>query len=819
MWLGTILTTAVVIAQIGDARWVKSLESATLDWRIRHVDIVPDEISPNIVHVDIDDTALRRLGKWPWRREQLAAMIDVLAESGARVLVMDVMSEDPDDPRWQLRVDGTFARSYPDLALADAIRRAGNVVLAVDAVPSIDAAKRLSMEASNAIPVVASKAPAARTGMTLGLPDRVLAPPRPIFAKASERIGAVHLSIESSELSVHELPAWQSSGDIVLPHLGVAAAAAYLNVKPTEMVPDPDKLVMGRGVTQLRDGIMLVPWAIRRGEAEASWDVRADDPAWVRVHRHVSAAPIVELGERRAALRGMVSYLLNRVMTSDPTAEELAQADEETGFLLTAFAGKDLAAERARLEASTKMEDTRVLATLELLERYQQLRALAGPDGPDARLAVQLREILAGKVVFFGWIATGAAVDMHRTPLGARTPGVVVHAAVANGLLAGRSLERAPGWLDVMATIALGMGAALISVRMNPGRATFWCGAMGLGFAALNSVALYDAMGVVLSMAAPLVAGGLSWAACTTQRAIVLRNEKAVIRRQFNARVPSALVEYLTEHPELTNLAGEEREVTVLFTDFTGFAGAAEKMDGRSTVALLNSYLRALTDVLGAHGGYVNKFLGDGVMCFWNAPFPEPRHAVRACEAVAEAASVIGRLNAEREGRGEVALPLRVGIATGRVIVGDCGAPPKLNDYTVIGDAVNLAARLESANKQLGTDVLLTRETIDAIPEGDRSRLVLRPLGLIRVQGQSRGAEVWELVGSGAASPEVLEWIARTCEAVRLFRSGDYATAIDIWRELVLADRGQAGALLYVARCHELMEAGRVDDVLPLRGK
>jgi len=819
MWLGLLLTTAVVVAQLGGARWLRTLESATFDWRIRHVDLVPDEISPHIVHVDIDDAALRRLGKWPWSRPQLAAMIDVLKESGSRVVVMDVMTEDPDAPRWQLRADGSFMLSYPDVVLAEAIRRAGNVVLAVDAVPAIDAAKRLSMEAEIAARDVAKRVPAARPGLTLGLPDRVMAPPRPIFAKAAERIGAVHLSIESSELSVHELPAWQSSGDIVLPHLGVAAAAAYLNVPPTELVPDPDKLVLGRGVTQLREGIMLVPWAIRRGATEAAWDVRDDDPEWVRVHRHVSAAPLVELGERRVALREMVSYLLNKPFADMPNDADLAQADEEANFLLSAFAGKDLAAERTRLEASTKLEDTKVVATLELLERYQRLRALAGSDGADSRMLAQLREIFAGKIVFFGWIATGAAVDMHRTPLGARTPGVVVHAAVANGLLAGRNLQRVPGWMDVAATIALGMGAVVLSVWLNPGRATFWCAAMGLGFAAINSVALYDAMGVVLVMAAPLVAGGLSWAACTTQRAIVLRNEKAAIRKQFSTRVPSALVDYLAEHPDLTNLAGEEREVTVLFTDFTGFAGAAEKMDGRSTVALLNNYLRALTDVLTAHGGYVNKFLGDGVMCFWNAPFPEPRHALRACEAVAEATAVIGKLNSEREARGEVALALRVGIATGKVIVGDCGAPPKFNDYTVIGDAVNLAARLESANKQLGTDVLLTRSTIDAMPESERSRLVLRPLGLVRVQGQSRGAEVWELVGSGAASPETLEWIARTCEAVRLFRSGDYANAIEIWRDLVLADRGQAGALLYVQRCHELMEAGRVDDVLPLRGK
>lgn len=817
--LGVVVAAAFIIVQLMGHPWMRRIESDAHDWRVRRGQLLQKPISSDIVHVDIDEQALRRLGKWPWERGSIAELVLTLKEAGAKVVVLDILTEDPESARWERLADGTFSLISTDLELAEAMIRAGNVVLAADVAPVVDAPRRVSLEAPQAMTLLRDRLPRA-PGVTLGIPGRAVAPPRPLFLDAAAGIGAVHLSIESSELSVHEIPAWQTAADLALPHLGVVAAATYLDIPMNALAPRADQLDLGPKPYQLRQGVMLVPWVMRStSDRSTPWlrDLSPDAPAWLRVHRHVSAAPIVELGERRRATRQAVSFLLARPMKRQPTADELRQADEEAEFLLSPYVGKDLNAVREKLESDPSLESQREAATLTLLMRYQELRRRAADE--DQRDLELIRDIVKDKLVFFGWIATGAAVDMHRTPLGARTPGVVVHAAVADGILTGRTLALAPRWANILATATLAMCATLLASWLPPNRAWLAVGAMAILYVVINVVWVYNASGIAMALGTPLLAAGGCWAACTTHRAVVLRAEKASIRRQFSARVPTSLVNYLADRPELTNVEGEEREITVLFSDFTGFAAASEQMDGRSTVALLNTYLRALTDVVQHHGGYVNKFLGDGVMAFWNAPIPTADHASRACRAVVEASHVITQLNAVRASTGEPELPLRVGVATGKVIVGDCGAPPALNDYTAIGEAVNLASRLESANKQLGTDVLLSGITIERLSDADRAEFALRPLGLVRVMGASKASEVWELVGRGPMSAEVAKWIKQTEEAVRLFRSGDYANAIEAWRELVLFERGQAGALLYVQRCAELIQGGYRDNVLPLRGK
>lgn len=834
--IGLMVIGVVLAAQLTGRMGLERLESLTLDARVEHAHIFAERISDDIVHVDIDDEALRQLGKWPWRRTLMADLVDTLAVAGSKVIAMDLLAEDPEEGRWERRADGGFVRLSNDVDLAAAMGRAGSVVLAIDMPPAMGEGgergpRRVSLEAAEALEALPQKVPA-WDGPALGLAGRVPAPARPIFMRAAERVGAVHVSSVRSELSLHEIPAWQSAGmeggGVAVPHLGIAAAAAYMGVPADAMRPDGSRLELGAMRAQLRGGMMSVPWSVRpRGDRGERWlaELPARAPAWLRVHRHISCSQIIQLGERRRTLRDTVSFLLATPLDRQPTPTELAAADEEASFLLQPYQGRDLGEVLAKLDQSTSLESMREAAILELLQRYRTLREMSARGGADEEMMAELREILEGKLVFVGWIATGVVADFHRTPLGPRTPGVVVHAAVANGVLTGRSLTRAPPWADASVTVLLGLMGTLAATVLTPARAWMAAGAIVAGYALVNMFVLYDAGHLLVAMAGPLVAAVGCWMACATHRAVRLRTEKAAIRRQFSARVPAPLVDYLVEHPEMTNLEGEERDLTVVFTDFTGFAAASETMDGRSTVALLNQYLRTLTDVLVAHGGYVNKFLGDGVMCFWGAPMPADDHAARACRAIVEAVEAVERLNAERDRAGRVSMGLRVGITTGRVVVGDCGAPPRLNDYTVIGDAVNLSARLESANKQLGTQTLLLRRTVDEMGDELRRGLFLRPLGLVRVMGQSKGAEVWELVGrrGAAGTPDaeagIERWIARTTEAVRLFRAGDYAASIELWRDLVLFDRGQAGALMYVQRCHELIEGGFVDEVLPLRGK
>jgi adenylate cyclase len=278
-------------------------------------------------------------------------------------------------------------------------------------------------------------------------------------------------------------------------------------------------------------------------------------------------------------------------------------------------------------------------------------------------------------------------------------------------------------------------------------------------------------------VSAPLIGGAAAWVGCTALVGALSQRDRQRILRQFRARVSTQLVDYLVNNEKVVSVGGEEREVTVLFTDLAGFTAVSESLDGPAVVALLNRVMGALTRNLIARGAYVNKFLGDGVMAFWSAFVPEPNQAEKACRAALACQEAIERINAESP-EGAPQLSARVGITTGSVIVGDCGAPPDLNDYTVIGDNVNLSARLESANKQFGTGIMVNGRTRAEARDTD---LKFRYLGRLVVVGQTIPVRVFELMPAGV-DPALIELTDR---AVNAYAEGEFDESEQAWQSLV----------------------------------
>jgi adenylate cyclase len=259
------------------------------------------------------------------------------------------------------------------------------------------------------------------------------------------------------------------------------------------------------------------------------------------------------------------------------------------------------------------------------------------------------------------------------------------------------------------------------------------------------------------------------------------------------------------------SLEGREKEVTCFFSDLAGFTAISEQLDSRQTVALLNRYMAAMNEELTRREAYVNKFLGDGIMAVWGAFASEPRHVELACRAALACVSRLGQLARELEAQGLPRLSMRIGIATGVATVGDCGAPPDLRDYTVIGDTANLAARLESANKQFGTRILIDGRTRELLPDD----LLTRPLGSVAVVGQQQATDLFELVAvRGEETVEDRDRIERTSRAVARFREGDLEGAAGEWRAL----RPSPAADLYLAEI-EARRGEPSDGVLRLSRK
>jgi len=274
---------------------------------------------------------------------------------------------------------------------------------------------------------------------------------------------------------------------------------------------------------------------------------------------------------------------------------------------------------------------------------------------------------------------------------------------------------------------------------------------------------------VVLPVACPLVTITLAWATGTSSRAIMVQREKRHVTLQFRARVPEALVDELARNPDSLGMRGVRREVCVMFGDLAGFTTISEQLDTEDTVALLNRCMSGLADRVTGHEGYVNKFLGDGFLAFWSAFGDQPNQADLACHAALACQNFMREINASAA-PGTPALGLRIGIATGEALVGDCGAPPRLNDYTVIGDVANLSARLESANKQFGSSILIDGRTKSLIQADD---LPLCEVGPIQVVGRDTVVELW-MISTEALTSDVRVTASKLASAIQ---SGDRTKA------------------------------------------
>jgi adenylate cyclase len=317
------------------------------------------------------------------------------------------------------------------------------------------------------------------------------------------------------------------------------------------------------------------------------------------------------------------------------------------------------------------------------------------------------------------------------------------------------------------------MATAVITGYFPPVPAMLSALALFVGYALLNGVVLFDYGNRVVGAAAPLVAVGLVWAGCTATRVVVERAERERIRKRFSNYVDPKLVNYVLDNPT-ARFDGEKREMTVVFTDLVGFTTLSEKM-GEKVVPLLNNLLEELVPVIrDVHRGYINKFLGDGIMFFFNAPYLTPTHAGDAVATVLAMQETLADFNRRLVANGLPPLGMRAGISTAEMIVGNAGGAGA-NDYTVLGDAVNLGARLEAANKLTGTRTLMTARTAELLD----GKVLCRPIGRLKVVGKDEAVMVYEpLAAADKASEQDRDLAALTTIAVDAFVTARFADTL-----------------------------------------
>lgn len=402
--------------------------------------------------------------------------------------------------------------------------------------------------------------------------------------------------------------------------------------------------------------------------------------------------------------------------------------------------------EGLRDKQKARHDEVMFFSALQLLKRLPaEFRGLkAQLQQERTRLRNQVRD----RSVLIGWTATGAAADFVPTSLHAKCPGPVVHGAIFNAVMTGEVWWRASGWTTFAITLALGLAVTAAVALLAPGLATLVSFLLGAGYLLVNSIVLFDYGNLLVNASGPLVAVGLVWSGTTLFRFAASIAERRRMKRRFQNYVDPALVDYVLEHPDEVRLEGQVREMSVVFTDLAGFTTLSERLKEK-TVAILNEYITLMVPLISDQKGLVNKFLGDGIMFFYGAPRVNDDHARAAVSTVLKMQQTMPDFNRTLEERGLPTLKMRAGVSTGPMIVGDAGGADR-SDYTVLGDAVNLGARLESANKATGTRTLISERTAELA--GDL--FLLRPVGRLVVVGKTEGVMTYEPLAYRAESTE-----------------------------------------------------------------
>ncbi len=344
------------------------------------------------------------------------------------------------------------------------------------------------------------------------------------------------------------------------------------------------------------------------------------------------------------------------------------------------------------------------------------------------------------RLVFVGATAVGLR-DVFAVPLGetGAMSGPHIHANVADMILSGTAIRRLPGWLCVLATLLVSVCARYAVV---PSRATI---GLALAMALLAVVHLAGVAAFARGVWVPLVPATLGWALAAgggfAYQYVVEGREKRQVRTLFSRYLSKDVYEQVLANPALAELGGQRREMSVLFSDVRGFTALSEKGDAEALVAQLNEYFSRMVDLVFEHRGTLDKFVGDMVMALFGAPLDDPDHAEHAVATAVAMRHALDELNARWQAEGRPTLGIGIGINSGEMIAGTIGSR-QVRSYTVIGDAVNLGARLESLNKDYGTQIIIS----DATRRQLRTPWPLRPLGSVVVKGKSVAVDIYEVV-------------------------------------------------------------------------
>ena len=405
------------------------------------------------------------------------------------------------------------------------------------------------------------------------------------------------------------------------------------------------------------------------------------------------------------------------------------------------------------------------------------------------------KESFRGKIIFVGLTAPGL-YDLKPTAVTPVSTGVHIHATTLDNLIRQNYLTQLsiyPVILFMLAISVMVVSSVLRYHSLATSTAVFSIAVL----TALAAPALMFSYGLYLRVMPALITAVLSFAIAAAYSYAVEGKQRRFIKRTFDQYMDRTLVEHVLENPELIRPGGRKKRVTVFFADIAGFTTLAEQLPPEEAALILHAIFNAFTEVIIRNRGVIDKYIGDCVMAFWGAPVSSGQDESSACRAAIECMEALQDLNVSFAARGLPSVSMRIGIHTGEALIGNLGSD-RLFDYTVVGDTVNLASRLESVNKVFGTRIIMSRETF----AGTADLFLARELGRIEVKGRSSAAAIYELVGfRKSAAENTRNMVSLFQDGLELFRRGEWQQAGEIFSRVLGYIPEDGPSAFYLKRC------------------
>ena len=651
-----------------------------------------------------------------------------------------------------------------------------------------------------------------------------LNPPLERFVSRSRGFGLTVAFPDHEDGVLRRVPTYFRWRDRLIPHLSLSYALYALGASDCRPTPKGDALLITLGED---DPVVRVPLE-SDGQILVNWASNAATP-WTETFSHVSFGSLLELNALRRDIRDNDAYLSLwfemympgryegiqdkiEVLQDKLWADSISE-DEETrlaellagrsqlekdlsAFLrrnLEPFAGKEL----DQIEADLREDVRRMRRALADLPEIQHLRDDLSQRAED--LKKRLASLVRKKFCIIGMTAHGST-DIKSTPIDPKLPGVAVHGFILNSLLTRSFILRSPGWVNGALTVMLGLLVTALAGTLPTARAAIFSVASMVGYALLAYL-LFVLFALWVVLVAPVTAGFLSYAVVTAYRQLTEERQKREIKHAFQHYLAPSVIEEILKDPSSLRLGGQRKEVTVFFSDIAGFTPIAENLAPEDLTALLNEYLTDMSDVILVHEGYLNKYVGDALMAVFGAPLDQADHAVRACRAALESQTRLVQLRDKLQTEKRPLIRARIGINSGPMIVGNMGSE-KLFDYTVIGDNVNVGARLEAANKAFSTEIIIGEQTYELVSE----EFECRRLGLVSVKGKVRPVGSYELLAVKGMLPPLVRKLLPHYEAgLTAYAQQDFETAVKSFEKALSIQPNDGPSQAYLKRCQHLL--------------